>query len=139
MEWTDHTHHVTKEAADAEARRLRALGWSVEIASEPDPDGWLVTAQFSDDQDDGLWSFSRTKAYRPIRATVAEWWEDEGWGVLVAPEIESDGIWVLFSAIEMEGYKTLVPGRSVEVEVEGPLDFEQDGFRYRAKRVRPLR
>jgi cold shock CspA family protein len=43
-----------------------------------------------------------------------------------------------FSAIEMEDYKTLTPGRTVEVDVEGPLPFEQDGFRYRAQRVRPF-
>jgi hypothetical protein len=46
--------------------------------------------------------------------------------------------WVHFSAIYMDGYKTLVPGQAVEVDVEGPLPFEQDGYRYRAKAVSPL-
>jgi len=49
-----------------------------------------------------------------------------------------EGIWVHFSAIEIEGYKTLHPGQAVEVEVAGPLPFEQDGYRYRADRLRPL-
>jgi len=75
---------------------------------------------------------------RVVRATVREWSDEEGWGVLSAPEIESDGVWVHFSAIQMEGYKTLVPGRTVLVEVVGPLPFEQDGYRFRASWVRPL-
>ena len=73
-----------------------------------------------------------------MRATVQEWSDEEGWGVLAAPEIDSDGIWVHFSVIEMDGYKTLKPGGLVEVDVEGPLSFEQDGYRYRAIRVNPL-
>jgi cold shock protein len=46
-----------------------------------------------------------------------------------------EGIWVHFSNIEMGGFKTLTPGQRVEVEVEGPLPFDQDGFSYRAKRL----
>lgn len=72
-----------------------------------------------------------------VIATVREWHDDEGWGVVRADGIPGD-IWVPFSAIQTEGYKKLDPGGRVEVEVEGPLPFEQDGFRYRALTVRPL-
>lgn len=75
---------------------------------------------------------------RILVAVVEEWHDDEGWGVLSAPGIEADGVWVHFSAILMDGYKTLEPGRTVEVSVEGPLSFEQDGYRFRAVSVRPL-
>jgi CspA family cold shock protein len=62
---------------------------------------------------------------------------DEGWGVLDASE-GPGGIFVHFSVIEMEGFKCLRDGQAVEVDLEGPLAFEQDGYRYRATRVRPL-
>lgn len=70
-------------------------------------------------------------------ATVSEWSDDEGWGVVWANEVP-EGIWVHFSAIAMEGYRTLRPGERVDVDVEGPLPFEQDGFRYRSRSLRPL-
>lgn len=69
-----------------------------------------------------------------IVATVAEWNDDEGWGVLEADAFP-DGIWVHFSAINADGYQTLRPGQSVEVDVEGPLTFDQDGYRHRARDV----
>jgi CspA family cold shock protein len=70
-------------------------------------------------------------------ATVAEWYDENGWGVLFSDHI-SEGIWVHFSKIDMDGYKTLEIGERVEVDVEGPLGFDQDGFSYRARRVYPL-
>lgn len=73
MERTDRTHHLTQEAAETDAERSRAFGWSAEVASEPDPGGWPITAHFSDDEGDGLWAVSRTKAFRLIRASVADW------------------------------------------------------------------
>jgi len=72
-----------------------------------------------------------------VIATVSEWRDQEGWGVATAADVPG-GIWVHFSMIQMEGYRTLEPGQRVEVDVEGPLSFEQDGFRYRARTVRPL-
>jgi cold shock protein len=70
-------------------------------------------------------------------ATVREWRDEEGWGILSADETPGD-IFLHFSNIEMEGYKSLRPGQQVEVEVEGPLGYDQDGCRYAASVARPL-
>lgn len=70
-------------------------------------------------------------------ATVREWSNAEGWGVLEAPEAPGD-IFVHFSFIEMEGFKILRSGQPVELDLEGPLSFEQDGCRWYGRRVRPL-
>ena len=70
-------------------------------------------------------------------ATVDWWSNEEGWGALAAPEVP-EGIFVFFDVIEMEGYKTLSPGQQVQAIVEGPLPFDQDGYRFRATRVWPL-
>jgi CspA family cold shock protein len=71
------------------------------------------------------------------RATVKWFSDQEGWGVLEAPE-GPGGIFVHFSDIEVEGYRTLREGQVVEIgELEGPLSFDQDGCRYRAQKVRP--
>ena len=51
-------------------------------------------------------------------ATVREWREEEGWGILTADETPGD-IFAHFAVIQMEGYKSLKPGERVEVEVEG--------------------
>jgi CspA family cold shock protein len=73
-----------------------------------------------------------------IHATV-EWWSDEeGWGALAPTDETPGGIFVHFSAIKMEGYKSLRAGQKVDAEVEGPLRFKQDGYRYRAMAVWPL-
>ena len=73
-----------------------------------------------------------------IHAKV-RWFSDEaGWGVLDAPEAPG-GIFVHFSEIEVEGYRSLKEGEIVELDLEGPLSFEQDGCRYRAMRVKPIK
>jgi CspA family cold shock protein len=72
-----------------------------------------------------------------VIATVREWKDDEGWGVLWAAEVPQ-GIWAHFSAIQINGYKALTPGDTVEVDVQGPLAFDQDGYRYRATAVRMI-
>jgi cold shock protein len=66
-------------------------------------------------------------------ATVSEWHEDDGWGVVQGPGLPGP-CWVHFSAIEMSGYRRLTPGASVRVVVEV---VEQDGFSCRAARVIP--
>jgi cold shock protein len=71
------------------------------------------------------------------RATVDWWSNEEGWGALLAPDAPG-GAFVHFSAVEMKGYKSLKPGQAVEAEIVGPLPFDQDGYRFRATRVRPL-
>jgi hypothetical protein len=48
------------------------------------------------------------------------------------------GAFVHFSAIEADGYKTLNQGQKVDARIEGPLPFDQDGYRYRATAVWPL-
>ena len=74
-----------------------------------------------------------------ISRAKVRWFSDaEGWGVLDAPEAPG-GAFVHFSHIEIEGYKTLRQNQVVEVELEGPLSFEQNGCRYRAARVGPIR
>jgi CspA family cold shock protein len=72
-----------------------------------------------------------------IRATVETWTDDEGWGVLSAPEVPG-GIWAHFSAVEAEGFRKLSPGQIVEVEFEDLGSPYQDGYRFRAERVRPV-
>jgi CspA family cold shock protein len=69
-----------------------------------------------------------------VIARVQEWRDQEGWGVLDSEQIP-DLIWAHFSSIEADGYRSLTAGELVHVEVEGPLPFDQDGYRYRAIRV----
>jgi cold shock protein len=66
-------------------------------------------------------------------ATVREWRDEEGWGVLDSPDTPG-GCWAHFSHIEMSGYRSLTPGRAVLLEWEAP---GQDGYGYRAVRVVP--
>jgi cold shock protein len=71
--------------------------------------------------------------------TTVEWWrDDEGWGALAATEEAPGGIFVHCSSIEIQGYRTLTAGQEVDAVVEGPLPFDQDGYRYRATSVWPL-
>jgi cold shock CspA family protein len=53
-----------------------------------------------------------------VIATVREWSDEEGWGVLSADDTPGD-IFLHFSNIQMDGYKSLQPGEQVEVEVRG--------------------
>jgi CspA family cold shock protein len=67
-----------------------------------------------------------------VTATVREWHEEEGWGVLDSP----GGCWGHFSNIEMDGYRTLSAGQEVDLEWEAP-GFKQDGYPYRAVNIVP--
>jgi cold shock protein len=70
-----------------------------------------------------------------IRTTV-EWWNDaEGWGALADSDETPGGVFAHFTAIRMEGFRTLRPGQEVEAVV---YDREQDGYPYSATVVRPL-
>jgi cold shock protein len=51
-----------------------------------------------------------------VIATVREWSDEEGWGLLVADEVSGD-IFAHFSNIQMDGYRSLTPGEHVEIEV----------------------
>jgi cold shock CspA family protein len=80
---------------------------------------------------------------RPDGRTFAtvEWWSDEeGWGALAESEEIPGGAFVHFSAThsESDGYRSLRPGQKVDAVIEGPLPFDQDGYRYRADAVWPL-
>jgi hypothetical protein len=45
------------------------------------------------------------------------------------------GAFVRFSAIQVEGCRGLRAGQTVDARIEGPLPFDQDGYRYRAAEV----
>jgi CspA family cold shock protein len=64
-------------------------------------------------------------------ATVREWDDEEGWGVLDSNDTPG-GCWAHFSVIEMPGFRSLTPGRKVTMEWE---KGEQDGYQYRATRI----
>ncbi|WRZ94448.1 cold shock domain-containing protein [Streptomyces sp. NBC_01007] len=66
-----------------------------------------------------------------IDATVREWMDEEGWGVLDSVETPG-GCWAHFSAVEASGFRSLTAGEKVTLEWESD---EQDGFQYRAVRV----
>jgi cold shock CspA family protein len=72
-----------------------------------------------------------------IDAIVEFWNEAEGWGALRSCDEMPGGAFVSFAVIQMDGYKLLRPGQKVETRIEGPLDFDQDGYRYRATVVWP--
>ena len=71
------------------------------------------------------------------RATVASWNDEQGWGVLDAPEAPG-GIFVHFSFIDADGYRSLQGGQIVDLELDGPLPFDQDGCRWCGRNVRPV-
>lgn len=81
-----------------------------------------------------------------VLATVREWHEDLGWGVLVSAETP-EGCWTHYSAIdtpligrfnggEVHEYKGLSAGDAVELEWE---ESGQDGFAFTAVVVRQRR
>lgn len=71
-----------------------------------------------------------------VRASVREWYDEEGWGVLDCAETPG-GCFAHFSNLEMPGYRSLAQGSTVElVEWEAP-GFKQDGYDFRALKVRP--
>ncbi len=78
-----------------------------------------------------------------VEATVREWHDELGWGVLDSPETPG-GCWTHYAVIdsplirrvegvEVSEYKGLAAGDAVELEWEAP---GQDGFDYRAVVVR---
>ena len=69
---------------------------------------------------------------------IVEWWSnEEGWGALAESDEMPGGAFVHFSAIQMDGYKALYAGQKVDATIEGPLPFDQDGYRYRATAIWP--
>lgn len=66
---------------------------------------------------------------------VARWLDDEGWGVMESSDLPG-GCWIHFSVVDVPGYRRLRPGQDVTADWE---EADQDGFRYRATRVTPVR
>jgi cold shock protein len=64
---------------------------------------------------------------------VREWAEDEGFGVIDAPDVPG-GCWAHFSSIVMDGYRALAAGDRVAFTWEAG---QQDGYDYRAILVWP--
>ncbi len=60
---------------------------------------------------------------------------DEGWGVIVAPDVPG-GCFVYFSGIESSGYRELRAGQKVRFTYEEP-GFLPDGCRFRALQAWP--
>ncbi|MFF8592543.1 cold shock domain-containing protein [Streptomyces sp. NPDC015220] len=70
-----------------------------------------------------------------VIATVREWHDEEGWGVLDSPETPG-GCWAHYSEIRKRGFHSLAPGDLVDLQWEKPRS-KQDGFTYRAVTVVP--
>ncbi|QPP07366.1 cold-shock protein [Streptomyces bathyalis] len=68
-----------------------------------------------------------------VTATVREWSDEEGWGVLDSPETPG-GCFGHFSDIRATGFRTLLPGQRVDLTWEAP---GQDGYDYRAVSIAP--
>ncbi|MFF7138207.1 cold-shock protein [Streptomyces sp. NPDC008196] len=72
-----------------------------------------------------------------VTATVREWNDEEGWGVLDSPETPG-GYFGHYSDIQAPGFRTLSPGQQVDLKWEAP-GFKQDGYDYRAVSIAPRR
>lgn len=70
-----------------------------------------------------------------VTATVREWRDEEGWGVLDSPETPG-GCFGHYSDIQKPGFRTLTPGQRVDLSWEAP-GFKQDGYDYRALSIVP--
>lgn len=73
-----------------------------------------------------------------VDGTVKLWNDDEGWGVLISPEVPGE-VWAHFSHIAIgdeTGYRTLADGDRVRFDYEH-YRSGQDGYVWRAKRIVP--
>jgi len=68
-----------------------------------------------------------------LRGQVKFFKADKGWGGIESEEAPGD-VWVHVSVIEMQGFRTLSAGQSVEFRFE---PANQDSWSYRATWVRP--
>ncbi len=68
-----------------------------------------------------------------VRAVVREWHDDEGWGVVDAPEVPG-GCWAGFGQVAIAGYRRLATGQEVALDWEAA---RQDGYSSRAVAVWP--
>ncbi|MET7284484.1 cold shock domain-containing protein [Streptomyces sp. NPDC005573] len=75
------------------------------------------------------------KSAAVVTATVREWSDEEGWGVLDSPRTPG-GCFGHYSDIQAPGSHTLSAGQQVELVWEAP-GFRQDGYDYRAVSIVP--
>jgi CspA family cold shock protein len=69
--------------------------------------------------------------YKPVmRGTVKEWSEDEGWGVLVSPELSGTVFAHHIHIRGQDGYRSFAAGDAVIFETDG--HGGQDGCDHRA-------
>lgn len=68
-----------------------------------------------------------------VRAVTREWSDDGGWGVLDCAQTPG-GCWAHYSAVAVEGHRTLTVGTEVWLEWE---TADQDGYAFRATRAWP--
>ena len=68
------------------------------------------------------------------RGRVKFYKSEEGWGGIESDEAPGD-VWVHFSVIEGDGFRTLAAGETVEFRYEAA---QQDRWRFRATWVRPI-
>jgi CspA family cold shock protein len=61
-----------------------------------------------------------------VTATVRERRDEEGWGVLDSPETPG-GCWGHYSAIQMDGFRTLSPGQRVDTSSGKPPASSRTG------------
>ena len=66
----------------------------------------------------------KREKHGPVEGTAVLWHDKEGWGAVALPVVDGE-IWVHFSDLIMEGYRTLGPGQRVSVKYETP---SQDGI-----------
>jgi CspA family cold shock protein len=76
----------------------------------------------------------RREQHGPTEGTTVMWNDNEGWGAVEVAGIEGH-VWVHFSDIRVDGYRSLRAGQRVRVRYESP---GQDGYPYRALTVDPL-
>jgi cold shock protein len=69
-----------------------------------------------------------------VTGTVQVWHSEEGWGVLVSPEMEGIAF-AHFSAVDATGFRDLQPGERVLFRYGTP---GQDGCDHRASYVKSL-
>jgi CspA family cold shock protein len=75
------------------------------------------------------------KVAAAVTATVREWSDEEGWGVLDSPQTPG-GCFGHYADIQAPGFRTLSPGQQVDLIWEAP-GFKQDGCDYRAVSIVP--
>ena len=67
--------------------------------------------------------------------TVKWFSDDKGFGFITPDDGDKD-LFVHHTGINGEGYRSLREGEVIELQLEGPLPFDQDGCRWHGRSVR---